>query len=97
MVMEVAIVCTNCSSCICCHKLTYLSPPSSPALTGRCIVLCHHSLSINGLSFKKDSRDHKSFNEFWIGVPKKKKERKERNKIGNHYIDFVVLGITHAK
>ena len=56
-----------------CHEITYLSPPSSPIVTGRCIVLCHHSLSINGLSFKKERRDHKSFKEFWIGVPKKKR------------------------
>lgn len=52
---------------------SYLSPPWSPSMTGRWIVLCHHSLSVKGFSFKKERRDHKSFKEFWIGVPKIRK------------------------
>ena len=50
-------------------RLPYTSASCSPSLIGLSITLLHHCLSVNGSSLKKHIMDHKSFIEFWIGVP----------------------------
>ena len=48
---------------------TYIMASLSPFLIGLSMTLVHHCLSVNGSNRRKQIRDHKSFIEFWIGVP----------------------------